>query len=398
MHATQLLHNLFGKSVGKIHKRRLKALFDTIESLLYGQELTLSGLGRSMRSQAYIRHNIKRVDRLLSNKKLQSECCIFYQELAKQVIGQTRNPIILIDWSQLGENDKSYFIRASIPYGGRSLPIYEESHPKRLYNTTPINTGFLEHLKVIIPKDCKPIIVTDAGTTFRCPWFKKVEELCWDFVGRVRGGEKFLINTKGRWLTCKEVYIQAKKQAIYLGKGMLTKRSNFICELVLAKRTSKGRHGKYHNTSESNDRTYARNATDPWLLATSLAPNLVSAQMIISIYKKRMQIEELFRDTKNQRIGFGLKKTLTSNNKRLNILLLIGSIAIYLAFIIGKTAQRLSIQYQFLPNAIKHRSVLSVFNLGCQIFLCGRIKIPIVKLLETINSISTFMQHTGNIL
>ena len=394
MHAQQLLHNLFEKSVDKVHKRRLTALFATVESLLYGQELTLSGLGRSMQSKAYIRHNIKRVDRLLSNKRLQSDYKIFYQELAKQAIGQTKNPIILIDWSQLGENDKSYFIRASIPYGGRSLAIYEESHPKRLCNTTPTNTEFLDHLQGILPNGCKPIIVTDAGTTFRCPWFKKIKKLRWDFVGRIRGGEKLLINTKGLWLTCKGVYVQAKKQAIHLGTSMLTKRSNFVCEMVLAKRTSKGRHGKYQHESESNDRTYARNATDPWLLATSLNSNLVSAQTIISIYKKRMQIEELFRDTKNERIGFGLKKTLTVSNKRLSILLLIGTIATYLAFIIGKTGQRLSMQRQFLPNSIKHRSVLSTFNLGCQMFLCDRIKIPIAKLLETIHLIPSLMQHT----
>ena len=124
---------------------------------------------------------------------------------------------------------------------------------------------------------------------------------------------------------------------------------------------------------------------------------LVPPHIIISIYKKRMQIEELFRDTKSQRVGFGLKKTLTNNSKRLNILLLIGTIATYLAFIFGKTAQRLSMQYQFLPNSIKHRSVLSIFNLGCQIFLYRITKIPILKLLETINLISTFMLHMENI-
>jgi hypothetical protein len=254
-----------------------------------------------------------------------------------------------------------------------------------------------EHLKNIIPEGCIPIIVTDAGTAFRCPWFKKIKKLGWDFVGRVRGGEKFLINTADTWLTCNEIYVTAKRQATYLGRSLLTKRSKFICNLILAKRTSKGRHGKYHHPSESNDRTYARNATDPWLLATSLNSSLVSAQTIIGIYKKRMQIEELFRDTKNERLGFGLKKTLTTQNKRLNILLLIGTIATYLAFIIGKTGQQLFIHYKFLPNSIKHRAVLSTFNLGCQIFLCNKIKIPISKLLEAITSIPTMMQHLENI-
>jgi len=39
-------------------------------------------------------------------------------------------------------------------------------------------------LKMMLPKSCKPIIVTDAG--FRIPWFQLVESLGWDFIGRVR--------------------------------------------------------------------------------------------------------------------------------------------------------------------------------------------------------------------
>jgi hypothetical protein len=400
MHAIGLLHKKLEKSVCKIHKNRLRALLQMSEGLIYGRQLTLTGIGRSIRNRAMVKHKIKRVDRVLGNKKLYEERFGIYKALAKQIIGVIGRPIILIDWSQIGENDKYYLISAAVPYGGRSLPIYEETHPKKAYNTTPTNTGFLTNLKRIIPEGCNPIIVTDAGTAFRCPWFRKVKELGWDFVGRVRGGEKFCIKNQGRWFICKELYAKAKTQAMYLGMGVLTKRSKFTCNLILAKRPPKGRHSKTKHRSlkyESNDRKHSRRAKDPWLLATSLAPELFTANNIVAIYKQRMQIEELFRDIKNQRIGFGLIKTLTRNIDRLNILLLIGTIATYAVFLLGKAAQNLSLHYQFQVNTIKYRSVLSIFNLGCQICLCRRTKIPIMTLRKTLNSMSMFMLHVGNV-
>lgn len=400
MHALRLLYNLFKQSATEIHATRLAALFAAVDSLLCGQLLTLTGLGRSMQSQAQVKHSIKRMDRLLGNKHLHTDSDKLYQVLANHVLQRIERPIILIDWSQQGENDKYYIINASIPYGGRSLSIYQEVHPKSLYNTRPTNTGFLKHLKQIIPADCVPIIVTDAGTTFRCPWFKQLEKLDWDYVGRVRAGEKFCIKHGDSWHTCKELYTLAKKKAVFLGTCILTKRSRFICELVLAKRTLKRPTGKVRNQkrgSESNESKASRRARDPWLLATSLDPTKFSADFVISIYKQRMQIEELFRDTKNQRIGFGLKKSLSSNIERLNILLLIGTIAIYALFVIGQAAQALSLQYQFQSNTIKTRSVISVFNLGCQIFHKKRINIPISNLTAIFTSMRGFMIHLDNL-
>jgi hypothetical protein len=37
----------------------------------------------------------------------------------------------------------------------------------------------------MLPKRCRPVIVTDAG--FKVPWFKEISALGWHFIGRVRG-------------------------------------------------------------------------------------------------------------------------------------------------------------------------------------------------------------------
>jgi hypothetical protein len=397
MHAMELLHKLYEKSAIGVHKDRITTIFVAVESLLYGKALTLTGLGRSVQNEAQVKNNIKRIDRLLGNKLLQEEVGKFYRVLAKYILRDIKQPIILIDWSQLGDNDKHYLISAAVPYGGRSFSIYQEVHPKSLYNTKPTNLNFLIHLQKILPTHCIPIIVTDAGTAFRSPWFKQIEMLHWDYVGRVRGGLKFCIGCGNSWNTCKELYVLAKTKAASLGKCILTKRTKFTCELILAKRTLKGRAGKGRNHKsihESYDRKASRRARDPWLLATSLD---FPPDIIISIYKQRMQIEELFRDTKNQRLGFGLKKSLSTQPARLNILLLIGTIANYVAFLVGQAAKALSMQYQFQSNTIKTRAVISVFNLGCQIILRRRSNIPISNIKKIFVRLNTFIIHIGNL-
>ncbi|WP_259331277.1 tyrosine-type recombinase/integrase [Legionella bozemanae] len=55
---------------------------------------------------------------------------------------------------------------------GRGITLYEELHEKQYENNPKIHPQFLEHLKKVIPSQCKPVIVTDAG--FKNPWFKAV--------------------------------------------------------------------------------------------------------------------------------------------------------------------------------------------------------------------------------
>jgi len=40
-------------------------------------------------------------------------------------------PLIVIDWSDLKEDQSLHLLRASLPVGGRSLTLYEEVHTQR---------------------------------------------------------------------------------------------------------------------------------------------------------------------------------------------------------------------------------------------------------------------------
>ena len=86
-----------------------------VSALLHGHRLTLTDLGRAMPSEAYTKHSIKRVDRLLGNARLQHERQLFYWKMLTALLGSLRHPLILVDWSPINAASDLYLLRASIP-------------------------------------------------------------------------------------------------------------------------------------------------------------------------------------------------------------------------------------------------------------------------------------------
>ncbi len=163
---------------------RRTALFVNVRAALHGEVLTVTHLGRSIRSDAKEKHCIKRADRLLSNRRLQGERTEIYSSLTRLLVGTKQRLVIIVDWSDMAECKRHFLLRASVPVQGRSLTLYEEVHTLKSKEKPKTHQQFLQTLKSLLPPNCRPILVTDAG--FRTPWFKQVEALGWDWVGRIR--------------------------------------------------------------------------------------------------------------------------------------------------------------------------------------------------------------------
>jgi uncharacterized membrane protein len=99
----------------------------------------------------------------------------------------------------------------------------------------------------------------------------------------------------------------------------------------------------------------------PLVLVTSLTsePN-----RIVAVYKLRMQIEQAFRDLKNYRWGWSLRHCGTRSKSRLELLLLIGAIALLVQQLVGIAAERRGLHRAHQANTIRRRRVLSIFVLG----------------------------------
>lgn len=373
MHATHYLHKHLRNLCQTIHTKRLSVLFAAIGALALTRRLTLTSLGRSLRSSAEVKHNIKRMDRLLGNKHLYGERESIYAALVQLVVGSSQHPIILVDWSELSWDGKFQLLRAAVPVGGRALSIYEEVHPRRKLGNGSVQRRFLEKLKSLLGDSCRPIVVTDAG--FRAPWFKSVETIGWDYVGRIRNRTMFQWPEDRCWLPCKALYEKASSRSRHLGVVSLTRSNPLSCHLYLLKKRKRNRLKKTIRGKRSRAQSSLKAAArqnEPWLLASSLQ---IKAKKLTKIYSSRMQIEENFRDMKSTRYGFSLRQTRTKNARRLSILVLIGTLTHLAVWLLGKAGQRINLHHKFQANTVRDSQVLSIFFLGCQ--MLNRRKIPI---------------------
>ena len=80
-------------------------------------------------------------------------------------------------------------------------------------------------------------------------------------------------------------------------------------------------------------------------------------------YQLRMQMEESFRDMKNARLGLHFRSA-----EQLSILVLIGTLATEVAWLVGHSMQRFGLQRHYQANTTRHRPVLSTFFVGLQSF------------------------------
>src|SRR5947209_5110158 len=85
MHASPivpLLHRWLRRACPAVHAARAIAVVTVVEALVLGAKLALTHLGRNLRSTAFAKHSIKRVDRLLGNTHLHQERSLIYRAVA----------------------------------------------------------------------------------------------------------------------------------------------------------------------------------------------------------------------------------------------------------------------------------------------------------------------------
>lgn len=184
MQAEHVVHDLLTTTCRTMHRTRRQSLAAIVLAALSGTRLTVTDLGRSIRSAVKQKHCIKRADRVLSNAHLHRARVPTYSALSRVLIADHKRPVIIVDWSDLDAYKRHFLLRAAVAMNARALTLYEEVHTTKTKEKPKTHRAFLRKLKAMLAEDCCPSIVSDAG--FRVPWFKMVAALGWDWVGRVR--------------------------------------------------------------------------------------------------------------------------------------------------------------------------------------------------------------------
>ena len=360
MHALTILQRCVAPLLVGIHRRRLTVLLEAVAATVSGPRLTLTEIGRRFGGGSDLRHRIKRADRLLGNAHLRRDAKRIYAALARMLLANVAEPLIVVDWSDLKEDQSLHVLRASVPVGGRSLTLYEEVHTQSNLGNRRVQHRFLQQLKTLLPATAEPIIVADSG--FKVPFYREVERLGWRWVGRVRGRD--YIRLKHRWRSCKRIFGEATTTPTALGIGDWVRSNPLRATFVLVRKPKLGRRAKTASGKRARSKKSlqaARNAREPWLLVASTRLADWPAKRLVRVYRQRMQIELSFRDMKSQHFGEGLECSASSGAARFTVLVLIASLAAILLWLIGTAAERCGVHERMRPCNRKRRAYSRLF-------------------------------------
>ncbi len=98
------------------HLKRLNSLTLACHALLDCKTLTLTELGSNLPTKARTKHNIKRIDRLLGNRHLHKERLAVYRWHASFICSGNTMPIVLVDWSDIREQNDLWYCELQSHY------------------------------------------------------------------------------------------------------------------------------------------------------------------------------------------------------------------------------------------------------------------------------------------
>lgn len=392
MRASAVLQKCLPESLARMHALRERALLKSVEALIQGRRLTLTDVARSWPGAERIRPPLKAFDRLLGNQHLSVERESMDREMARWLL-RGPQPVIVIDWADL-KADKSWcLLRAAVPVGGRTLTLLDMIFPGREQGSPRAEKRFLQRLHALMPDEVRPILVTDAG--FRTPWFRAVEARGWHWLGRLRGRTRVkpldVEDRPEQWVDCRQLHVLASRAARELPLMQANQSDPISCRLVVYAKSPRGRK---HRTEQGDvaRNSYSRKAAarerEPWLIVASPGLSSASARQLVNLYARRMQIESSFRDLKSHRYGQGFEDNLTRSGPRLQILLLVSTLATFASWLAGLGCEATGIA-QWLMPVRSQRKLYSTLRVGREALVRGWPMEPVSQWLHRLRSLPT---------
>lgn len=392
MRASRVLQKCLPDSLEPMHALREHALLRAVEAVLDGRRLTLMDVARSWPGAERVRPPLKVFDRLLGNRHLHAERAGLHADMARWLL-RGPQPVIVIDWADL-KADKSWcLLRAAVPVGGRTLTLLDMVVPGMEQGSPGAEKRFLQRLQALVPEGMCPILITDAG--FRTPWFRSVEAMGWHWLGRLRGrtqvkpiGEE---DRADQWVDSRQLHALASRTPRELPTMVSNRSDPLPCRLVLYAKSRQGRKHRNERCPEqvarsSSSRKAAAREREPWLIVCSPTLSAPNARQLVGLYARRMQIELSFRDLKSHRYGQGFEDSLTRSGSRLQILLLVGTLASFASWLAGMGCEATGIARWLLPIKTK-RKLYSTLRVGREALVRSWPMEPVSRWLDRLRSL-----------
>lgn len=367
MRASEVLRNLIPNALDSLHAARRRVLLRAVDALAAGGRLTLMDLARAVPDETYVWAPLKAFDRLLSNHHLWAERSELYAAL-NAPWQHERQPVLLVDWADTKADRSIHLLRAARAVGSRALPVLDRVFCNTAQQTSKAHTQFLAELRASQPVGSQPVLVNDAG--FGVPWSRLAHEAGFAVIARVRGHTQIALPDTDTFVELAALHVGARTVPEDLGYCRITRRHEEPMRLIRVRLDDQQRRKLTAAGTPAARNASARANAEPWLLMVSPALDALPAEEIVRIYAKRMQIEESFRDLKNERFGHALCHSQTRKPDRLLMLILLDTLVAYAAFWLGILAKQQGIDRRLLPHrqaAKRCTPQLSVVRIGREI-------------------------------
>lgn len=325
------------------------------------RSFVLAKVGRyaAVTNNAYPRHGIKRLNRFLKNDRISFEkMTAVYVEQFKRFIKNRKQITLAIDWTVFKEKYMLFGI-GLVGKRRRTIPVafngYKKGAMGELQSQNKIEMELLMKLLVVVPMNTKVTIIADRG--FCRPEFAR-------FLMTFRRKNIFFVIR-----VSSETYIYKEKKRIRIAKDMIQEGEEKNYGWV--------DYSKKHRVRVRFVAKWKCGAGEPWLLITNI-PH-VSTQQIVSLYKKRMHVETMFKSMKNDQVGFHLKHVRLQHIERwVRLLFLVTLFFQFLYTIANAIADEQKLQNYFtLARHKRRRKSFNIYLLIVMALESGRIEIVV---------------------
>jgi len=322
-----------------LHAKQVVSLFMIAYGIIHAERLGIAAVGTAMARSfgKKPKHGTKQVDRCLSNAKL--DMPTLFQGFVPVVVGQRQSVTVTMDWTEFDKDDQTTLSLAMVTPKHRAIPLVwftvyksalkgrQRSYEKRA----------LRILANAIPSNVHVVLLADRGFGDVKLYRYIHKTLGFDFVIRFRQNTFVAFDS---WLQPASELVPRNGRIRVLRDTDLTANEAGPYTVVLYK---------------------AAGMKDSWCLATSLQDE--SGREIVNFYSRRFQCEEVYRDLKDRRYGYGLSFTKIRDCQRRDRFLLLFSLAYLVQTLMGQTSERLRLDRELRANTVQRRTH-SLFRQG----------------------------------
>lgn len=363
MRAEAIVTSFVDRFLAPMHQARRELLATVACAALAGSSLSLTRLARGVRTRATLKCTIRRVERLIGNARVNREAELLGRALIGRICAVSRTLVLAVDWSEASSDGRFVELRiaATWPGAGRAVSIYQQVHPLSKLGNARVERDVTRCVAQWIPAGIRVVALTDAG--FRRGWMAMINGWGWSWIGRVRRG--ILISTDGRsWQSPTRWFTRSRPKPVRTTGCWMAKEQSVACALVSVRRRRQPWQSPTLASRDYGGRVRKRHAfMEPWLLAHSPDLATLRADEIVALYARRFQIEETFRDGKSARFGLGMEIGRCRRMNRIQGLMLIATLVLYLLWHLGQLAEAEGLHRPFKLTTRSDRE-LSLVTLG----------------------------------